>query len=590
MARVVRDPFPAAPDAVLSLAAIVEGCDDAIVSKTLDGVILTWNPAAERLFGWRAEEVVGRSMEVVIPPERLEEERQILARIRLGQRVAHLETERLARRGTRIPVSVSISPVRSRTGAITGASTIMRDISERKLASDALRESEERYRSVFEGAAVGVGRVALDGTFLELNEAYARILGYAHGELVGRKFQDVTHPEDLPADIETLAALEAGRIPSYQREKRYVRKNGELVWVSVSVGLARDRSGRPAYCSSVVEDITSRKHAEQALRDSEQALRETADRFEMLAHSVPQLVWMADDTGALLWFNRRCFEYTGLTLEELRGWEWQRVVHPDHAARVVRALREHVERGEAKDDMFPVRRWSGEYRWFLTRSLPIRDERGRVVRWLGTGTDVTEQHEGERRKDEFLAMLSHELRNPLAPIRNCTSILRRADPASDQARRARAVIERQSAHLGRLVDDLLDVTRIARGKIELRRQRVDLRDVAMRAADDLQTFMHERGLELRVDVAPAPAWADADATRVTQVIGNLLHNAAKFTNRGGTIELALRRADDHAEISVRDTGAGIDGALLPRLFDAYVQGERTRARSEGGLGLGLALV
>jgi two-component sensor histidine kinase len=152
------------------------------------------------------------------------------------------------------------------------------------------------------------------------------------------------------------------------------------------------------------------------------------------------------------------------------------------------------------------------------------------------------------------------------------------------------VIERQSAHLGRLVDDLLDITRIARGKIELRRQRVDLRDVAMRAADDLQALMQARGLELRVDVPPARVWADADATRVTQVIGNLLHNAAKFTSRGGTVELALRRVDDHAEISVRDTGAGIDGALLPHLFDAFVQGERTLARSEGGLGLGLALV
>jgi signal transduction histidine kinase/CheY-like chemotaxis protein len=204
----------------------------------------------------------------------------------------------------------------------------------------------------------------------------------------------------------------------------------------------------------------------------------------------------------------------------------------------------------------------------------------------------SEQHlrEADRRKDEFLSMLSHELRNPLAPIRNSVHILRHAAPGGEQAVRAQDVIERQTEHLARLVDDLLDVTRIARGKIELRRSRVDLGEVVLQAADDHRAMMEERGLAFHVAASPGEAWADADSTRIAQVLGNLLHNAAKFTARAGEVALSLRTADGRAEISVRDTGAGIDSALLPRLFEPFVQGERTLARSNGGLGLGLALV
>jgi PAS domain S-box-containing protein len=198
--------------------------------------------------------------------------------------------------------------------------------------------------------------------------------------------------------------------------------------------------------------------------------------------------------------------------------------------------------------------------------------------------------EADRHKDEFLGMLSHELRNPLAPIRNSVYILRQAKPGSEQAQHARTVIERQAEHLTRLVEDLLDVTRIARGKIELRRTRIDLREVVRRAADDFRQLLRERGIALRTTLPPEDVWADADATRIAQVIGNLFHNSAKFVRGGGEVAISLRAVGARAEISVQDTGTGIDPALLPRIFDAFVQGERTLERADGGLGLGLALV
>jgi signal transduction histidine kinase len=198
--------------------------------------------------------------------------------------------------------------------------------------------------------------------------------------------------------------------------------------------------------------------------------------------------------------------------------------------------------------------------------------------------------EADRRKDEFLSLLSHELRNPLAPIRNSIYVLEHADPAGEQARRARAVIERQTEHLTKLVDDLLDVTRIAKGKIALRRARLDLASVARRTGEDLRSIVVARGLELVLEVPSAPVLVYGDETRLGQVLGNLLQNAAKFTPAGGRILLSACADGGVAELRVRDTGVGIAPGMLERVFEPFVQGESSLARTDGGLGLGLALV
>jgi signal transduction histidine kinase len=196
----------------------------------------------------------------------------------------------------------------------------------------------------------------------------------------------------------------------------------------------------------------------------------------------------------------------------------------------------------------------------------------------------------DRRKDEFLAVLSHELRNPLAPIRNSVYILNHFDPGSDQARHAREIIERQTHHIARLVDDLLDVTRIARGKIELRRERVDLVELLGRTIQDYTSIFQQFGIALTTQLPAGPLWANVDATRISQLVGNLLQNAAKFTPAAGKVELSLRAVNGCAEILVSDTGAGIPPELASELFEPFMQGKQSLARTEGGLGLGLALV
>jgi PAS domain S-box-containing protein len=237
------------------------------------------------------------------------------------------------------------------------------------------------------------------------------------------------------------------------------------------------------------------------------------------------------------------------------------------------------------------RTWIGQY-----SAVPFVSAGGRrlVTETIRDVTDLKHAiealRESDRRKDELLAMLSHELRNPLAPIRSAVYLLDRADPGSDGARRARETIARQVSHLVRVVDDLLDVSRLARGRIELRRTRVDLAEIVRRAADDHAALLAEGGVELDLSVPAGPVPLNGDATRLAQVLGCLLQNAAKFTERGGRVGFSLSVAGGSAEIRVRDTGSGIDRELVGQVFEPFVQAERTLARTRGGLGLGLALV
>jgi PAS domain S-box-containing protein len=277
----------------------------------------------------------------------------------------------------------------------------------------------------------------------------------------------------------------------------------------------------------------------------------------------------------------------GKTAEQLNVW-----VDAEHGSRLMERLRrgESIQNAETS-----FRRKDGSV---LTASISGKTfTAGGEGFLLAITRDISEMkraesalREADRRKDEFLAMLSHELRNPLAPIRNAAYILERVDPNGEQAQRARGVLCRQSEHLTRLVDDLLDVTRITRGRIGLQRSRIDLREVVLRAADDVRPTMAECGIAFRTVLPEREVWAHADATRLNQVVSNLLNNAAKFTEGGDEVTVTLGAEGGTAEIRVRDTGAGIDATVLPRLFGAFVQAERTLARSEGGLGLGLALV
>jgi PAS domain S-box-containing protein len=326
------------------------------------------------------------------------------------------------------------------------------------------------------------------------------------------------------------------------------------------------------------------------------ALRASEERFRLLADNIAQLAWMADAEGWIFWYNRRWFDYTGTTLQDMEGWGWRKVHHPDHVERVVDKIQRSFESGEAWEDLFPLRGKDGGYRWFLSRAMPIRNAAGQLLCWFGTNTDVTEQRraeerlrEGDRRKNEFIAMLGHELRNPLAAIRNAAALIDSLQIDQPQLQQAMRVLERQSTHMARLIDGLLDASRIAHGKIELARAPVDLSVLVHRVLQDLAVQAQARTIALQLDAAPGPFWMFGDATRLTQVIENLVGNALKFSAEGATVTVRLERVQDHGVLSVRDQGQGIRPEMLSRIFQPFEQELQDVSRPEGGLGLGLAV-
>ena len=331
------------------------------------------------------------------------------------------------------------------------------------------------------------------------------------------------------------------------------------------------------------------------LRESGSAM--IADEpFHVFADGLPQLAWMADHTGSVYWQNRRWLEYTGASASASRGWGWLQFVQPDHVDRVETGLRSAIATGEDWEDTFPLRGADGSPQWFLSRAVPLRDDRSAIVQWCGTSTNINERVRIEddlraaaRRKDALLAWLGHELRNPLTPILTSAHLLTMIGPSDPAVRTARDTIVRQALHLSNLVDDLLDAGRLSFGKLRLRTTRVELAPLIAQAVEACQSEIQRRQHRLEVKVAPVPVIIDADPTRIVQMVSNLLNNAAKYMRNGGTIRVIAELEEDFAAVRIRDQGIGIAPDVLSRVFDPYVQVGVGPLHTQG-LGIGLALV
>ena len=463
------------------LGDIVNSSYDAIIGKTLDGTITDWNLGAERVYGYSAEEAVGRSISIVLPDNRRQDGSEILTALREGTYLQLAEAKRVRKDGELISVSMTVSPIRDASGTIVGASTIGRDITAQKRAEQAIRASEARMRFILQATNVGTWDWDMRTNKVRWSQSLEELHGRPPGSFQGTfesALADV-HPEDKAVIDAALAAAVNGA-GDFHVEYRVVLPDGGVRWVESKGQLVFDAADNPERMAGICMDVTERKEAEQALRTSETLLRSQTEELAT-AH---------------------------------------------------------------------------------------------------------------RQKDEFLAMLAHELRNPLAPISNSVQLLKIQGPEQREQSLPWAieVIDRQVGQISRLVDDLLDVARITRGHIELRPEYMDLNEVVVRAAEAAAPWFEAKHQNFELHCADEPVPVLVDAVRMIQAVSNLLNNAAKFTPEHGIIRLRLQRDRDEAVICVADTGTGISPDVLPHVFELFTQGDRSLDRRQGGLGLGLPLV
>ncbi len=370
------------------LAAIVESSDDAILSKTLDGVITSWNASSERMYGYTAAEVLGKPVSIIIPKERAGELTEILTKIRRGEVIEHLETMRVRKDGTPVEVSLTISPVKDAKGRLIGASTIARDISERRRAEKAVHESEQRLLAIANTASDAIITIDEDSRILFINAAAIKIFGYTSEEMIGCSLTMLmpdylrrAHEQALGNYVETgerHISWESIELPGLHKTGREI---------ALEVSFAEFKKDNKHYFTGIARDITERKRIEEAMRESE-------ERYRYLAEAMPQIVWTARADGYIDYYNARWFEYTGLTLEQTEGWGWQPVLHPDDIEQCLKSWSKSVTTGERYDIEYRFKRASdGAYRWHLGRAEPMRDAEGQIVRWFGTATDIHDRRQ-----------------------------------------------------------------------------------------------------------------------------------------------------------------------------------------------------
>jgi PAS domain S-box-containing protein len=468
-------------------------------------------------------------------------------------------------------------------------------------AAAAWRRSKEQYRSVVEDQTELICRFQSDGTYTFVNGAYCRCFQQSPEQLLGRSFWQFLPPE---GHAEARAFLESitPEQPVATREHPVLSPDGEIRWQHWTDRGFFDAQGRIVEYQAVGRDITEHKRAEEQRRQleaqvhAEAARRQSEERFRILADSAPVLIWTSGLRNEAQYFNKTWLDFTGRTLEQELDLGWVESIHPDDRQRCIESSDAAFAVHEPVSMQFRLRRHDGEYRWVFDNGIPRFGPDGAFAGYIGTCVDITEHQRAEealqeaaRRKDEFLALLGHELRNPLAPISMAIELMRSSAPGTDSVAWAREVIARQLAQLTRVVDDLLDISRITRGKIRLQMSPIVLDDVIRQAVETSRPLIAQREHELAVDVPHHPLRVRGDAVRLTQVVSNLLNNAAKYTDVGGRIGLALKQDGAQAVIKVTDNGIGIPAHMLERVFDLFTQAD-SGSRAQGGLGIGLTLV
>lgn len=582
---------------------------DAIITTDERGNIRNLNSVAESLTKWRTEEAAGLPLEqvfrIVNESTRQPVQNPAAKALRDGIVVGLANhTILIARDGTERPIDDSAAPIHNRAREIVGCVLVFRDITERKQDELKIRQAQSRLESTLVAGEIGTWEFDIVNNQVHADPNLARMFGVTPSEASGgplEAFTRVIHPDDIDRvskDIEQV--LQNGN--SFESEYRVVTAEQPVRWVVARGRVDRDSQGKALRLPGVVVDITQQKQAEDRLRASEEQRKQALDSAELGS-------WHMDPVTITLTTDERFRKIFGVTQRELDYEQAVALIHPDDQSRV----RDAVEAATRIENPTPyavdyrVVHPDGSFRWVFAKgraNYELHGSKRRLVSFDGTVADITERKqmendlrqlaanlsEADHRKDEFLATLAHELRNPLAPIRNGLELMRLSGDHGTDLEQSRMMMERQLKQLVRLVDDLMDVSRISQGKLELRTELMNLTTVINSAIETSRSVIDEMEHELTLSVPEQAIFVSADLVRLSQVFMNLLNNSAKYSERNGHIWLTVERRADDVLVAVRDNGIGIAADQLPRIFEMFSQVDRSITKSQGGLGIGLSLV
>ncbi len=528
------------------------------------------------------------------------EEKRILQQIRQGVLLEHYETVRRRKDGSLVQIALTISPIRDSSGRIIGASKSGRDISRRKEAEWALQRSETKLRTALDAGKLGAWDWDIAHNRVTWTDRLYEFHGLPPGSFAGtvEAFSALLHPDDRERVATALDKSLLGKAP-YQVEFRTIRPDGEVRWLVTAAQLIRNERGEPERMVGVTQDVTERVQAQLALQQSEAWFRRLAD-------TMPQLVWTADPTGRVDYYNQRIRSYAGATQDGNGNWHWEPIIHPDDLATTTATWERAVKTSSSYTRTHRTRMADGSYRWHLSRALPVRNANGTVAKWFGTATDIDDQKRTEEQLEAVVAQrtlklretvaeleafsysIAHDLRAPLRSMSGYAAILLSDHGArlDAEARDFLQRIEASAERLDRLIQDVLNYSKVVRGDMDLERV-----DFGALAEEIILSYPHLREPDAAILLAhPLPAVLGNPAA-LTQVISNLLGNAVKFVPPGAKPEVRVRSEpapNGFIRFWFEDNGIGIDPESLDRIFQMFQQ--LNSADQYEGTGIGLSIV
>jgi PAS domain S-box-containing protein len=499
-------------------------------------------------------------------------------------------------------LGVNAQPRRTLGGDWMGHIGLCADITDRRQAEQDLRQSEERFRAVFEHAPYGMCVTGMDGSFTQVNAAFCLLLGYSEQELLGKTWLALTHPDDLGTSLQMKERVLKNPGEWREAEKRYIHRSGAVVWVHVKLAVVQDSGGLPLCHVVHVEDITERRRAEKALQASE-------EKFRQLAENTREVFWMMNVTGTEILYVSPAYEQIwGRSRASLyeAPMDWMNVIHPDDRKQAHEIFMQQLQ-GEMVDSEYRIRTPDGQEKWICDRAFPIRNEDGQLIRVAGIADEITERKHYEAEliqaregadaanfaKSRFLANMSHEIRTPMNGVIGMNQLLLETDLTAEQ-RRYVEVAQTSGRALLTIIDDILDLSKIEAGKIVLENLCFNLNRTVEEVVQSLRVQADAKALYFNVHVSTEiPDCLRGDAGRLRQVITNLAANAIKFTERGGiTLDVDIKSAGEHAAtlcFTISDSGIGIRQDQIPSLFSPFTQADASTTRKYGGTGLGLTI-